>query len=117
MSDRGYVFEVIEEGARVFIVFKSYPLPDGHYNVATTDLMIFTTQFYPNAGFDMFWVGEDLRLKNGAIPKSAELVESYLSRRWRRFSYHPYNVKPWNPAEDSVIRFVEYVNQRLSRGD
>ena len=116
MAEMGHI-NVVEEGPRVFILFKNYALPDGLYNMEKTDLMIFTTQFYPNAGFDMFWVDEALHLKRGGIPKNADQVESYLGRRWRRFSYHPYNIKPWNPSEDSVIRFLAYVEQRLRRGD
>lgn len=117
LAERGYVPEVVEEGPRVFIVLRGYVLPDGFYNMERTDLLIFTTQFYPNAGFDMFWVDEGLKLKNGGTPRSADQIESYLGRRWRRFSYHPYNNKPWNPSEDSVIGFVAYVSQRLGKGD
>ena len=117
LTQRGYSPVVVEEGSRVFVIFRGYVLPDGTYNTEKTDLLIFTTQFYPNAGFDMFWVDENLKLKNGGIPKSADQIENYLGRRWRRFSYHPYNTKPWNPSEDSVLSFMAYVNQRLGKGD
>ena len=117
LAQRGLVHEVVEEGPRIFIVFKGYELPDGLYSMEKTDLMIFTTQFYPNAGFDMFWVDEGLKLKGEGIPKNADQIENYLGKRWRRFSYHPYNSKPWSPSEDSVIRFMVYVEQRLRKGD
>jgi Uncharacterized protein conserved in bacteria len=111
--------DILEDGQRIFIVFKDYPLPLGIYNMDQTDMMIYTTAFYPNAGFDMFWVNEHLLLKSGSIPKSAEAIEPYLGKNWRRFSYHPYQGegKAWNPAEDSIIRYLSYVDQRLERGD
>lgn len=113
----GYVFELIEEGPRIYIIFKDYPLPPGVYSSDKTDLLIFTTQFYPNAGFDMFWVDENLKLKNESIPRNADSLESYLGRRWRRFSYHPYTAKPWNPSEDSVGSFMGNVERRLKNSD
>ena len=116
-EEQGRVCEIAEDGQRIFIVFKDYALPQGVYNLAKTDLLIFTTPHYPNAGFDMFWVSPDLKLQNGGIPKGSDSIESYLGRSWRRFSYHPYNAKPWNPSEDSVVSFVSYVEQRLRRGD
>ena len=117
LKEAGYSFEVVEEGPRIYVVFKSYKLPPGLFNVDTSDLMVFTTQQYPNASLDMFWVDEKLSLKNGGTPKSADQLESYLGRRWRRFSYHPFNNRPWNPAEDSVVSYMSYVDQRLGRGD
>jgi hypothetical protein len=117
LQQRGHVCEITEDGQRIFIVLKDYALPDGIYNLAKTDLLVFTTPHYPNAGFDMFWVNPDLKLRNSGVPKSAESIETYIGKSWRRFSYHPYSAKPWNPSEDSVVSFVSYVGQRLLRGD
>jgi hypothetical protein len=117
LQERGYSAQPIEDGGKVFVVFAEFRLPSGAYNMETTSLLIYTTPLYPNAGFDMFWVDPELRLKGGAIPKGAEQVENYLNKSWRRFSYHPYNTKPWNPAEDSVMTFVAYIEQRLGKGD
>ncbi len=117
LKERGFIFSISEESNKIYIIFKDYPLPIGIYNMEKTDLLISTTPFYPNSGFDMFWVDEKLLLKNNTVPKSADQIESILGVKWRRFSYHPYNVKHWNPSEDSVITFMEYVSQRLNRGD
>lgn len=117
LGERGFAYELAEDGGRIFITFKDYPLPSKLYNVEKTDVLIFTTPHYPNAGFDMFWVDEKLRLSNGSLPKSGESVENYLGRNWRRFSYHPYSVKPWNPSDDNVLTFMGYVDQRLKKGD
>ena len=117
LASRGFVYTIIEDGPKIYILFKDFPLPTEVYNMEKTDLLIFTTPHYPNAGFDMFWTDETLTLKNGGIPKQAETIEIHLGKRWRRFSYHPYNIKPWNPSEDNVVRFVEYVQQRLRNGD
>lgn len=116
-KENGLTFDMVEEGLRIYIIFKNYPLPPGLYNMANTELMIFTTAQYPNAGFDMFWVDPKLTLSNGNQPRNGEVMESYMGRTWRRFSYHPYQNKAWNPATDSVISFMSYVDQRLAKGD
>ena len=117
LKEQGHEYTIVEENTKIYIIFKDYPLPLGLYNMEKTDLLIFTTPHYPNANFDMFWVDQNLLLKNNSVPKSTETMENHAGRTWRRFSYHPYNNKPWNPAEDSVISFMSYVQQRLERGD
>jgi hypothetical protein len=117
LRTRGFSFELTEANSRVYIIFRGFPLPDGVYNMQKTDLLIFTTPLYPNAGFDMFWVDNKLTLKNGGIPKNSDQVESHLGRAWRRFSYHPYQNKHWSPSEDSVVVFIQHVEQRLKIGD
>lgn len=117
LTQLGHPYEMVDEGPRIFIVFKDYSLPPGTYNMTSTDLMIFTTPLYPNAGFDMFWVSDKLTLNDGKNPKNGEAMESYMGKTWRRFSYHPYQEKPWDPSNDSVIGFMAYVDQRLGKGD
>ena len=116
LKERGMVFEVKETEGKVYIFFKDFPLPPNIYNQEKTDLIIFTMPNYPSAGFDMFWTDESLKLKNGNIPQNAEVIEPHLGKRWRRFSYHPYNNKLWNPAVDDVNSFMEYVMKRLRMG-
>ena len=113
----GYNIELVEEGNRVYIIFRDYKLKEGLYNIGTTDLLVFTTTSYPSSHFDMFWVNQGLTLKNGGIPQSADHIEGYLNRNWRRFSIHPYNAKPWNPNEDSLTGYLSYVHQRLINGN
>lgn len=117
LRERGFQCEATEEGSRIFIFFKDFLLPENVYNVDKTDLLIYTSNLYPNCGFDMFWVDEKLTLKDGAIPRNGDSIEPYLGKKWRRFSYHPYNAKSWNPSEDNLGSYVEYIQQRLRRGD
>lgn len=118
LKAQGCVYEIVEEVGKIYIIFKDHPLPVGLYNLEKTDLLIFTTPYYPNAGFDMFWVDQNLILQStGRPPKAGEVLEPHLGKTWRRFSYHPYQNRAWNPSEDSVITFMMYVAQRLQKGD
>jgi hypothetical protein len=117
IKERGRNFETIESDKKIYIFFKDFQLPSDNYSSKTTDLLFFTTPTYPDAGFDMFYTDEKLTLKNGNEPRNATSKVQHLGRTWRQFSYHPYNNKPWNPSEDSVGSFMEYVLQRLRIGD
>lgn len=106
--------QVVEEGPRIYLVFPRYTLGPG-YRPEVSDLMVFTTVEYPNAGFDMFWVGEDVVLSgNGGIPQSGDQIETYINRRWRRFSWHLN--RSWNPGKDSLLTWMCTVDERLRRG-
>ena len=117
LRDNGFCFDIVPDGQKIYIKFKNFQLPATLYNMDATDLLIFTTPHYPRAGFDMFWTDPELKLKDKSIPKQADVEEFHLGKKWRRFSYHPYNDTPWNPSEDNISRFVEYVKQRLRNGD
>ena len=117
LKELGYVFEVLEEANKVYVRFENFAIPSDKFSMSATQLLIFTTPLYPKTNFDMFWTDENLVLKNGNVPKNAEVIETHLGKRWRRFSYHPYNNKPWNPALDDVGSFIEHVRERLRRGD
>lgn len=117
LKNRGFKIESVEKDARIYVVFRQFKLPAGLYNAAAADLLIFTTPHYPQAGFDMFWTDGSLTLRDGRIPGGADYLEEHLGRKWRRFSYHPYDARAWNPSKDDVIGFTEYVIRRLQRGD
>ena len=110
-------YELHESNCKIFIIFNDFPLPPNIYNMSKTDLLIYTVPYYPNAGFDMFWVDKDLTLINGNLPRNAELTQNHCNKTWRRFSYHPYELASWNPSEDDVCRYISYVVKRLSEGD
>ena len=117
LRSAGLKFKIIVEDRKTYVWFTGYSLPPALYNKDTTDLLILTLTSYPRAGFDMFWVDPDVLLRDGRTPNGAGVTERHAGKLWRRFSYHPYQDKPWNPFEDNVVSFINYVDQRLGRGD
>jgi len=111
----GYSVELQEEGQRIYVVFRGFPLGVA-YEPPASDLMVYTTVQYPNAGFDMFWVDENVKLRDGRIPQAGDAIEPYLGRRWRRFSWHLPPNRPWNPSRDSLSTWIATVEERLSKG-
>lgn len=112
LSEQGFEFEVLVEGAEVGIVVRDVPLPPDAYSIPITDLLLKTTTLYPQSEMDMFWVDPDLVLASGAEPASSNL-EMHFGRPWRRFSWH--RNSPWMPGRDDLLGHFEFARARLQR--
>jgi len=95
----------------VHVIFDQFDLPAG-FTPSTTKLLIKVPQSYPNGHPDMFWVDEGVRLSNGNVPEKADQLEQIHEQTWRRFSWHP---SKWNPGEDTIRTFIEFVRVRFNR--
>lgn len=105
-----YAIETAEDSAVISLVFKGFLLGDG-FNVAASDLLVRVPRTYPDAGPDMFWVDQGVKLATGAVPQGAESIETHLGRPWRRFSWHRRG--PWNPNFNNMQTYIEFVRRRL----
>ena len=47
--------EVIQDGTRFLVVFKSFRLPNGCYSPMATDLMVMADYQYPMSRLYMYW--------------------------------------------------------------
>jgi len=112
LADEGWAVDVVESEGMACVIFRKYLLPRG-YNKPSTDLLLLLPPSYPHGKPDMFWVEADLLLADGKVPRSADGIETHLGRQWRRFSWH---LTKWNPANDDLRTYLEFVNSRLTRG-
>lgn len=112
LVDEGFAVVLTDSDGMACAVFSEYPLPRG-YNRSSSDLLLRLPLSYPNGKPDMFWLESDVVLLNGSAPKSAEPIETYIDRKWRRFSWHMTN---WNPAQGDLRTYLEFVNSRLAKG-
>jgi hypothetical protein len=109
----GGLTSILTEGDGVAnVLIANYPIESRHYNKSTIELLIRIPLSYPNGKPDMFWTDEDLLLKNGQIPKNSEVIEIWLGKRRRRFSWH---LAKWNPGADNLLTYLEFINSRFSR--
>ena len=107
----GFAIDIAEESNWINAVFHEYPVPPT-YSKNQTELLIRLPVSYPNGHPDMFWTDVDLATKDGRKPKSADQIETYLGRQWRRFSWHP---QKWNPGVDNLSTYLEFVNTGLTK--
>jgi hypothetical protein len=101
--------DVIEEGDWINIVIPAFALGEG-YAVTSSDLLIRVQRTYPDAGPDMFWLDVAVVLANGQLPQSADPIERYQGRDWRRFSWHRAR---WDPSVDNLHGYLEFIRKRL----
>jgi len=106
-----YRVEVAEADGFTNVMIHDYPLPPS-YNKQATTLLLRLPVSYPNGNPDMFWTEEDVLTTDGRIPSGADSVETYLGRRWRRFSWHP---QGWNPGSGSMRMYLEFVDSGLAK--
>jgi len=104
-----YSIDVIEDAEILNVIFKDFPLGEG-FNLERTDILLRVPRSYPDSGPDMFWTHPTLTLANGQVPLNADALESYVSKQWRRFSWHR---QSWNPSVDNIHGNMEFIRKRL----
>lgn len=114
LRSQGYEIDVIEQQQEIGIVLHNYPIPDSIWSCTMVDLLVITHPSYPNPKMDMFWVDPTITLKDGREPRAAAKKVSKFGRTWQRFSWH---VNSWNPVHDSLITYLDVVNDRLRRNE
>jgi hypothetical protein len=110
----GIEVELIEEPPpRVYIVLRKVQLPPGAYRVAESDALFIADYQYPTSALDMFWTEVQVILSDGTISASADQIEQYAERTWRRFSWHRNGI--WDPTRNGVLDHYELMLDRLAR--
>lgn len=109
LKEQGYSVDAHRENNQILVVIEKYRVPSG-WNKSETTLLLVTDIGYPNSKMDMFWTDLDFKLSGERIPQAGEVVQAFLSRQWRRFSWH---VQKWNPAVDNIITYLGTVDARL----
>ena len=106
----GLVAEVHQEGNRLFVILRSYALPDAVTEVSSTDVLFMTDTQYPFSAMDMFWTELEVLRPDGSSFEGSESIEEYLGSRWRRFSYHRNGV--WNPSGNPLFDHFAFMETR-----
>jgi Prokaryotic E2 family E len=107
----GINLHISQEGAQVYIILGSLPLPARAYQVANSDVLFITDTMYPLSAMDMFWTDPAVVRPDGSIPAGAESIETYSGRQWRRFSWHRNGI--WNPNGNPLLDHFEFMQARF----
>ncbi len=110
----GIDLEIVEEPpTRIFVVLKKVELPAGAFRLVHSDVLFVTDYQYPTSALDMFWTELDVIRPDGSIPASADQIEQYVGRAWRRFSWHRNGI--WDPRRNGLLDHYELTLDRLCR--
>lgn len=109
LESRGFAVEVSVSDA-IYIVIKDYPIPEAIWDRSSSDLLVMAYDTYPNAPLDMFWLDPPVSRRNGQADGVG--TETRNGREWQSFSWH---IGGWDPAHDSLLTYLDVVNDRLRR--
>ena|SRR3989442_3160897 len=112
LGARNIAFELTSTTGWINVIIKGYRLP-GAYVPETCDLLLRLPPGYPNANPDMFWTTPGVRLRNGAAPLAADVVETYDGHNWQRWSRHN---QTWRAGTDSIQTKLRAVRTELELG-
>ena len=110
LQSDGYTIDVIEE-QEIGIVFRNYSIQNSIWSSDKADLLVVAHPSYPNPKMDMFWVDPAITLQDGRAPNATGSASKF-GKTWQQFSWH---VTSSNPAHDSLITYLDVVNDRLRR--
>lgn len=109
LREKGFEVEIHSDSDIPMLLLRSFLLPEG-WSQEQTELLLRLPPAFPDAKPDMFWTESELRLADGSVPKQADVIQKYLGRDWRRFSWH---LSKWSPASDDILTFIEFIERRL----
>lgn len=114
-TQTGYAPQIVEEDGtnQVYVVLQKVALPTGLFAVNETDVLFITDRQYPLSAMDMFWTETTVVRRDGSIPQNGDVVENYLGRPWRRFSWHRNGV--WNPARNGLLDHFSFMEARWEK--
>lgn len=112
LQDQGFACELLFQLPEIGVVVRGVPLPEGVYNLPSSDVLLKTTTLYPQSEMDMFWVDPSLMLASGLEPQSTNM-ELHFGRNWRRFSWH--RNSEWVPGRDDLLSHLEFARARLEK--
>ena len=113
LDERGVAHEVAAESQMTCILMPGWPLPRG-FDRAVSDLLIRLSPGYPDVAPDMWWFSPAVHLENGQALPATNVVETYLGRRWQRWSRH-FNNGQWQSGVDGLESFLALIRQDLER--
>ena len=102
--------KAIIENNQKGLVFPSYPLPDGKFNLSRTDLLILLPAGYPDAPPDMFFCDPPILLADGTAAASTDMQFPFHGRVWQRWSRHN---SSWRPGIDGLHTMLQRVDAAL----
>lgn len=113
LNERGIAYEVVAESGMTCIVIRDWALPGG-FDRNASDLLLRLVAGYPDVHPDMWWFSPAVHLIDGSELPATNVVESYLGRRWQRWSRH-FGPAQWQSGVDGLESYLALIRQHLER--
>src|SRR5689334_1731684 len=113
LARRNLPYEMAVEAGMTCVVLQTWPLPQG-LSQANADLLIRLQPGYPDLPPDMWWFSPELFLADGRRIQATEVIETYLGRRWQRWSRH-FQPGQWRSGVDGMESYVTLIEREIER--
>ena len=118
-ADRAYLaglsveHRVEAEDNMTCVVLLDWPLPEG-FDHRTVDVLVRLPSGYPDVRPDMWWFDPPVHTAEGAALPRTNHFESYLGRRWQRWSRHLAEGQ-WRSGIDGLESYFALIRTDLQR--
>ena len=111
LTDRGMAFEEAHEGGQQAVVLRGFMLPEGRFDAATADILIYLPSGYPDNAPDMFYCQPWLKLVPANLyPRAADQPQPFRGLSWQRWSRHN---TAWRSGVDGIWTMVKRIGNAL----
>ncbi|CAN5152777.1 hypothetical protein BH09GEM1_BH09GEM1_22640 [soil metagenome] len=112
LESKEMIFTLSSVGAEVHLTLHEFVFPEA-YVPMQSDLRIVLPPGYDSANPDMFWTRPSVKLLSGALPLTADYMQTFADGVWQRWSRH---FEGWRPGVDGLRSYVASIRRELSRG-
>jgi hypothetical protein len=106
----GDSWEVVVEGANIWVLLHDFPLPDG-YAQKTVTLAIRMESGYPLSQLDMMYVHPAITRTDGKSIPQTEVSQPLDQKQFQRWSRHRTANNSWVPNQDGLENHVYFIEE------
>jgi hypothetical protein len=112
LSSRELAFREVVAGSTNGLVLPEFKLPDGHFDRATTSLLIVLPGGYPDLPPDMFYVSPWIKLATTQrYARCADQSFQFNGEQWQQWSRHN---NEWRRGVDGIWTMLKRVEHALA---
>ncbi|MFA5848861.1 MAG: hypothetical protein A2X18_07165 [Bacteroidetes bacterium GWF2_40_14] len=113
LLEKGYQFEEKIDANRNGLILRNWILPDGKFNLQTSDLLILIPNGYPEVRPDMWYFNPAILLAPAHRPaRQTQANITFEGKEWQRWSRH-YPANEWRSGVDGIHTYLKKVQTAL----
>ena len=113
LMEKGYQFEEKIDANRNGLIIRNWILPDGKFNLQTSDLLILIPNGYPEVRPDMWYFNPAILLAPSNKPaRQTQANINFEGEVWQRWSRH-YPANDWRSGIDGIHTYLKKVQTAL----
>lgn len=113
LLEKGYQFEEKIDTSGNGLIIRNWLLPEGKYNLQTSDLLILIPSGYPDIKPDMWYFYPDILIApSNKAARQTEAKINFEGKPWQRWSRH-FPANEWRSGIDGIHTYLKKVQIAL----